>query len=154
MKKVSIALLFVFSSVVLVSCGETNTSAKVNKANLEKAKKRDLENSKGAPVVAFDKTEYDFGTVLEGTIVETTFKVTNNGKTDLIISNAQATCGCTVPVWPKEPIKPGESGDVLVKFNTTGKPNKQSKTVTLYTNTATGREVVRLKGSVTPKAKS
>lgn len=152
MKKISIALMFVFSSFALVSCGDGNASSKVNKTNLENAKKRDAEASKGAPIISFDKTVYDFGTVAEGTIVETTFKVTNTGKTDLIITNAQASCGCTVPVWPKENIKPGESGDVLVKFNTAGKPNKQSKTVTLYTNTATGREVVRIKGSVTPKS--
>ena len=69
------------------------------------------------------------------------------------ITDAQASCGCTVPVWPKGAIKPGESSKVLAKFNTAGKPNKQSKTITLLTNTAVGREVLRIKGSVIPKAK-
>jgi len=103
--------------------------------------------------ISFDKKEYDFGTVNEGEIVETVFKVTNSGTIDLVITNATGSCGCTVPVWPKAPIKPGETGDIAVKFNTSGKPNRQMKTVTLTANTESGREVLTLRGSVTPKAK-
>ena len=86
-------------------------------------------------------------------LLKTSYLVTNSGKTDLVITNAQASCGCTVPVWPKNPIKPGATGEVKVKFNTSGKPNRQQKTITLTTNTESGREVLTLKGSVTPKAK-
>ena len=71
----------------------------------------------------------------------------------MVITNAKASCGCTVPVWPREAIKPGKTGEVKVKFNTAGKPNRQQKTITLTTNTESGREVLTLKGSVTPKAK-
>ena len=80
--------------------------------------------------------------------------VTNSGKTDLVISNVQPSCGCTVPVWPRTPIKPGDSAEVLANFNTAGKPNRQAKTLTLFTNTARGREILKLKGSVTPKTSS
>lgn len=153
MKKIFIASVLALSTVLFISCSETNASSKVKKANLDSAKKRDVEISKGAASISFDKTEYDFGTVNEGDVVETSFVVTNSGKTDLVITNAKPSCGCTVPVWPKEPIKPGASADISVKFNTAGKPNRQSKTITLTTNTATGREVLRLKGMVTPKAK-
>lgn len=153
MKKIFIASVLALSTVLFISCSETNASSKVKKENLDSAKKRDVEISKGAASISFDKMEYDFGTVNEGDMVETTFVITNSGKTDLVISNAKPSCGCTVPTWPREPIKPGESSELLVKFNTAGKPNRQSKTVTLTTNTATGREVVRLKGMVTPKAK-
>lgn len=154
MKKLFIASVLALSTVLLVSCGDkANASAKVKKENLERAKKRDIEIKKGAASIQFDRTEYDFGTVKEGDVVETEFVVTNSGNTNLVITNAQASCGCTVPVWPKEPIKPGESSKVLAKFNTAGKPNKQSKTITLITNTATGREVLRIKGNVIPKAK-
>ena len=73
---------------------------------------------------------------------------------DLVISNVQPSCGCTVPVWPRTPIKPGDSAEVLANFNTAGKPNRQAKTLTLFTNTARGREILKLKGSVTPKASS
>ena len=151
MKNFLLPFILLLSVVFITSCNKESASVKVKKENLETAKKRDVEISKGAAEIKFDITEYDFGTVNEGEIVEAKYMVTNAGKTDLIISNVQASCGCTVPVWPKEPIKPGDSAEVLANFNTTGKPNRQAKTLTLFTNTAKGREVLRLKGSVTPK---
>ena len=151
MNKIVTSSLLVLSLVFFNSCKEGNASAKVKKENIITAKKRDVEISKGSAEIQFDITEYDFGTVNEGEIVEAKFIVTNSGKTDLVISNVQPSCGCTVPVWPKTPIKPGDSAEVLANFNTTGKPNRQAKTLTLFTNTARGREVLRLKGSVTPK---
>ncbi len=154
MKKVIITFTAVLLSTVLVSCKEANAVAKVNTTNVEQAQKRDKEISVGAPQIVFDREVHDFGIVEEGFVVETSFKVTNTGKTDLIITEAKASCGCTVPTWPKEPIKPGETGELQVKFNTSGKPNKQSKTVTLYTNTAKGRDEVKISGMVTPKKKA
>lgn len=153
MKKTTILLAFILSSSLFISCGDGKATSKINKDNLENAKSRDVAINKGAATISFDKQVYDFGTVNEGEFVETIFKVTNSGETDLVITNAQATCGCTVPVWPKAPIKPGETGDVKVRFNTNGKPNRQQKTVTLTTNTKAGREILTLKGMVTPKAK-
>jgi len=153
MKKNIILFAFLIATTFMVSCGNGNAATKVNKENLDSAKSRDTEIKKGVVTISLDKREYDFGTVNEGDIVETVFKVTNSGETDLVITNATGSCGCTVPVWPKAPIKPGETGDVAVKFNTSGKPNRQMKTVTLTTNTESGREVLTLRGSVTPKAK-
>ena len=153
MKKISIVFAFIIATGSLVSCNESNATAKVKKENLTNAVKRDVEIKKGAALISFDKTTFDFGTVNEGDIVETVYKITNSGEVDLVITNAKPSCGCTVPVWPKEPIKPGATADIQVKFNTSGKPNKQMKTITLTTNTATGREVLKLSGSVIPKAK-
>jgi hypothetical protein len=154
MKKITILLALVITASFFTACKDGgNVSAKINKENLNKAATRDLEIKKGTALITLDKKVYDFGTVNEGDIVETSFIVTNSGKTDLVITNAKATCGCTIPVWPKAPIKPGESGEVKVKFNTNGKPNRQQKSVTLTTNTESGREILTLKGSVTPKAK-
>jgi len=151
MNKIVTSSLLVLSLVFFNSCKEGNASGKVKKENIITAKKRDVEISKGSAEIQFDITEYDFGTVNEGEIVEAKFIVTNSGKTDLVISNVQPSCGCTVPVWPKTPIKPGDSAEVLANFNTAGKPNRQAKTLTLITNTARGREVLRLKGSVIPR---
>jgi hypothetical protein len=154
MKKITFLFALIISFTVLTSCKDgANATTKINKANLDKAKTRDLEIKKGTASIAFDTKEYNFGTVNEGDVVETVFKVTNSGKTDLVITNAVGSCGCTVPVWPKAPIKPGETGDIKVKFNTSGKPNRQTKTITLTTNTESGRQILTLKGSVTPKAK-
>lgn len=145
-----LALLVVFT---LFSCKE-NISSKIKKENLEVAKKRDYKMSEGASALTFSKTEYDFGTINEGDKVETTFSFKNTGKSALIISNATSTCGCTIPEYPKEPIPVGGTGSILVKFNSTGKPNKQNKVVTLTTNTAKGKETVVIKANVTPKQKA
>jgi hypothetical protein len=153
MKKITILFTFLLATNFIISCADGKASTKVNKQNLDTAKTRDAEIKQGVASISFDKKEYDFGTVNEGEIVETVFKVTNSGTTDLVITNATGSCGCTVPVWPKAPIKPGETGDIAVKFNTSGKPNRQMKTVTLTANTESGREVLTLRGSVTPKAK-
>ena len=153
MKKITILFAFLLATNFIISCAEGKASNKVSKQNLDTAKTRDAEIKQGVASISFDKKEYDFGTVNEGEIVETVFKVTNTGATDLVITNATGSCGCTVPVWPKAPIKSGETGDIAVKFNTSGKPNRQMKTVTLTANTESGREVLTLRGSVTPKAK-
>ena len=103
---------------------------------------------------SYSEEFHDFGTINEGDVVEHIFTFTNNGEAPLIIANAKGSCGCTVPTWPKQPIKPGESAKVVAKFNTAGKPNKQVKSITLFTNTAKGREVLTIRGNVTPKAKN
>lgn len=153
MKKI-IIFAFAFSMLAFTACKEGNAAAKVDKSKLEEAKKRDLDISKGAPVVKFKESVYDFGTVTDGDIVETTFTLTNTGKSALVITDAKTTCGCTVPSWPKDkPIMPGETADIKVKFNTAGKGGgRQTKNVTLFTNTAVGREVLKIKGIVNRKS--
>ncbi len=153
MKKTIITLSLAITSCVFISCGKGNAKSKIKKENVVNAEKRDNEISKGAAEAIFDKEEFDFGTVEEGEVVKTTFTITNSGKSNLIITDAKATCGCTIPEWPKEPIAPGKTGEIKVSFNTLGKPNKQSKSVTLYTNTEKGLEVVKIKGMVTPRAR-
>ncbi|MFM6954742.1 MAG: DUF1573 domain-containing protein [Sphingobacteriaceae bacterium] len=79
------------------------------------------------------------------------FFFTNTGKSALIISSAAATCGCTVPEYPKEPLAPGKTGIIHVVFNSTGKSGMQNKTITLTTNTFKGNEELHLVGNVKPK---
>lgn len=153
MKKIAILALAIVTTAVFTACNQTNAASKVKKENILEAQKRDNDIKKGAPIISFDRIEHDFGTVNEGTIVETTFVITNTGKSNLVVTDAQVTCGCTVPAWPKKPVAPGATAEVKVKFDTRGKTNKQSKSVTLFTNTEKGREVVILKGFVTPKNK-
>ncbi len=153
MRKLVIASVLALSTIVFTSCNEGNAAAKVKNENIKKAEKRDAAISAGAAIIEFDKTSFDFGTVAEGDVVNAEFEVKNGGKTDLVITKASPSCGCTVPTWPKDPIKPGESAKVVAKFNTAGKPNKQVKSITLFTNTAKGREVLTIRGNVTPKAK-
>ena len=103
-------------------------------------------------MIEFNKTNHDFGQINDGEIVETTFQFTNSGKSDLIISNASGSCGCTVPDYPRDiPIKPGESNTIKVKFDSSNKPGMQRKTVTLVTNTSKGKELINIKAFVLPK---
>jgi len=79
--------------------------------------------------LVFAENEFDFGTLEEGEKVEHVFKFENTSTNPLTISNARGSCGCTVPEWPREPIAPGESGEIKVKFDSKGKKGSQSKTV-------------------------
>ncbi|WP_207433833.1 DUF1573 domain-containing protein [Sabulibacter ruber] len=87
------------------------------------------------PVMTFKETEFDFGDIKADKKVEHTFTFTNTGKAPLVIENASATCGCTVPEWPHEPIAPGETGKIKVVFDPTGKSGQQSKQITITANT-------------------
>lgn len=96
--------------------------------------------------------DFDFGPITQGDIVEHVFKLKNIGKADLIILEARASCGCTVPEWTKTPIKTGESGEIKISFNSAGKMGEQHKTVTLRTNTEFESEVISFKATINPKA--
>ncbi|HEY9221669.1 MAG: DUF1573 domain-containing protein [Lutibacter sp.] len=152
MKKNSIVGIVLLSlGLAFVSCKE-NATSKIEDTNLETAKERDAKISLGSAIIEFDTKDYDFGTVKEGDVVEGVFKVANKGKTDLVITDASASCGCTVPEWPKEAIKPGDSAQIKFSFNSKGRTGKQSKTITLQTNTANVTETLRIAGTVTPNS--
>jgi hypothetical protein len=151
MKKI-IALSVLSLSLLTLSCNE-NAAKKINDKNVEMAKQRDDEIKEGGPKLKFDKMEHDFGVINEGDIVETVFSFTNSGNSELIITSAKGSCGCTVPEWPKQPIMPGEAGEIKVKFNSSNKPNMQKKQVTLLTNTEQGKEILKITAEVTPKPK-
>ena len=102
-------------------------------------------------IMTFDKTVHDFGRIMEGDVVMTTFKFTNTGDTSLYIVDARGSYGCTVAKYPKNtPIGPGETGKILVSFDSNNKPNLQQKTVTISANTSSGLEVIRIKANVNP----
>lgn len=143
-------MLAVTALVLSASCKNENASDKINPENVAKAEQESAASGE-LPIIKFNETEHDFGTIKDGDKPETVFKITNEGKADLIIINAQGSCGCTVPEWPKEPIKPGETVDMKVTFDSTNKPGQQQKTVTLTTNTKEGSEKVTIKANVLPK---
>ncbi len=103
-----------------------------------------LAMASGTAEIKFDETTHSFGSFPESSPkVSCTFKFTNTGDGPLVIHQAIASCGCTVPQYPKEPIKPGESGVVTVTYNGAGKfPGHFRKAITLRTNAK--QEVIRL----------
>lgn len=100
------------------------------------------------PVFTFNSEEHDFGRISEGEKVSYTFKFKNTGKSDLIISSAKATCGCTVADYPKTPVKPGEESGIAVSFNSEGKKGIQNKTITLVANTQPNTKVLTIKAEI------
>lgn len=148
----TLGMLAIVTLVLTTSCKKENASEKIDDASVAAAAKNNEASGK-LPVIKFNEEEHNFGTINEGDKAETVFTISNEGEADLIIVNAQGSCGCTVPDWPKEPIKPGTSAPMKVTFDSSGKLGQQQKTVTLTTNTAKGNEVVTIKADVTPKAK-
>ncbi len=134
--------------VILSACKEApKDSSSIDTAAIE----TDASNVKEPKLDFGNDMSHDFGTIIEGEKVEHTFKFTNTGDAPLIVSNATASCGCTVPTWTKEAVAAGEKGEMLVKFNTSGKPNQQMKQIRITANTSSGKETLRIKAFVNPK---
>ena len=87
-----------------------------------------------SPVMVFNEEKHDFGKITQGEKVSFSFIFKNTGGSDLVISSAQGSCGCTVPSYPKQPIKAGQESKIDVVFNSEGKSGLVQKTVTLVTN--------------------
>jgi hypothetical protein len=114
----------------------------------ETAGQPSLAVDKDAPEFKFEVEEYNFGTIKQGDIVNYDFSFTNSGKKPLIITEAHGSCGCTVPQFPKDPIKKGEKGVIKVTFNSASKMGMQDKTITLTSNAQTVTKVLHIKGTV------
>ncbi len=109
------------------------------------------EVSQDGAKIKFDKEVHDYGTIKNGADGTCTFDFTNTGNQPLIISNAKGSCGCTVPSWPKEPVTPGQTATITVKYDTkrTGAINKS---VTITSNAVNEpKKLIRIKGKVLPK---
>ena len=99
-------------------------------------------------VMTFDHDVHDFGTIQQGDKPTYDFAFKNTGESDLIITSAKGSCGCTVPEYPKTPIKPGESGNIKVSFDSKGKSGATTKTVSIMCNTAEGTKILTIKANI------
>jgi len=102
------------------------------------------------PVMTFESMEVDYGKIDQNADGNRKFMFTNTGTEPLVIKNARGSCGCTVPTWPKEPIMPGESASIDVKYDT-NRVGPFTKTITLTTNEAIGTKMLTVKGDVQKK---
>ena len=100
-----------------------------------------------APEIVFEKELHDFGQIDQGGNGTYEFKFKNTGKEPLIISDAKGSCGCTVPSWPKEPIKPGSSSTIKVTYDTK-RVGTFSKSVTITSNAKSSVKTLSIKGDV------
>lgn len=110
--------------------------------------KEELEKeNKNAPEISFDKLVHDYGTIEKGADGMCEFVFTNIGKEPLILENVRSSCGCTVPSWPKEPVKKKKSGTIKVKYNT-NRVGTISKSVTVYSNAKNSPIRLKITGKV------
>ncbi|HCS19362.1 MAG TPA: DUF1573 domain-containing protein [Bacteroidetes bacterium] len=104
-----------------------------------------------AAEISFQTTTHEFGTILEGTQATVDFEFVNKGDAPLVLSNVSASCGCTIPTWPKEPIMPGQSGKITAVYNSTGRVGSFTKSITVTSNAKNGTLILTIKGVVEAK---
>ena len=125
MKRIIFALLI----LAIISCSENKGSKKVSSQMVknESSVIKDYEKTTGGPAITFDHKDFDFGEIIDGQEVQHAFQFVNSGDEPLLILSAKGSCGCTVPEWPNEPILSGETGVILVTFNSKGRSGAQTK---------------------------
>ena len=108
-------------------------------------------DKKKMPVITFEKTTHDFGKLIDGEVAVYSFKFTNTGKSDLILTGVVPSCGCTVPTYSKSPIHPGKSDYIEVKFDSKGRSGPFHKSITVHSNTIPSQMEIFIKGIVEKK---
>lgn len=139
-------LLSIACLVVLAACNNQKTEESTSDSK-ETSEIASVDTA-NAPVFKFEKEVYDFGKIIDGDVVTYDFKFKNIGNSPLIISSATATCGCTVPEYPKEPVASGAEGVIRVVFNSAGKPGMQNKIVSITANTIPSLTELNILGMV------
>ncbi len=147
--------LFLISSLLLIlaACESSVKNPKEpidTEAETEKQKLLIQDSTKWTTVKWLDSVQ-NFGKVRDGEKVLVTFHFKNTGSNPLIISSVQASCGCTVPSKPEEPIAPGAEGQIKAEFNSSGRVGKATKNLTVYCNTKEQNYLLLFEGEVLPK---
>ena len=145
-----LSALLVVSVFLMTSC-KSGISDENKQLSTDLVKNNTTANgdAKGdGPKFQFVEEEHDFGKIVEGEKVMFSFKFKNVGTSDLLISSASGSCGCTIPEYPKNPIAPGKEGKIDVTFNSEGKKGFQNKTITIIANTQPNTFVLKIKASI------
>jgi hypothetical protein len=150
-----IIILASVSSLLLVSACKKNEESEQHSGisnpaqlGIPDIEKRVIPKDGKYPEMTFESKKHDFGTIEADSKVNYSFTFKNTGEADLIITRAMGSCGCTIPEYPKEPIKVGETGKIDVSFNSANKHGNQKKSVTIYTNTKAGAESLYITASI------
>ncbi len=152
MKKIILPIVFTLMTVGLFA-----QSAKVE-AKMEQ-KKNQVEEKTTGPKIVFDKSVvdakgnvvHDYGTIQQGSDGNCTFKFTNEGTEPLVLSKVRSSCGCTVPTWPRQPILPGQSSEIKVRYDTK-RLGGIYKSIHIYSNASEKPLTARIKGKVIKKS--
>lgn len=130
-----------------LTLGTVTVSQAQTKKNTTEATTTTTQKVNG-PEVNWENEVIDYGTIAKGSNGAREFRFTNTGTTPLVINSASGSCGCTVPTKPTEPIMPGQSGVIGVKYDTQ-RVGPFTKTVTVSTNASDKPKVLTIKGTVT-----
>lgn len=143
MKRLILSLVIILGLISCESKSDNLSTSLVNNPNSAEGT-----NVSNVPAIEFEKTEHDFGKILQGEQVSYTFKFKNVGNAPLIISSIEKTCGCTTPNYSKEPIKPGENGKITVTYDSKGHKGFQNKRLVVKSNTNPSESIIRIKAQV------
>ena len=142
----SLTILF-FSSVILItSCNQQ--SSDITTQDITNTQSADGKGNGSLPDIKFEEETHDFGRITQGEKVSFGFKFKNTGSSNLIISSASGSCGCTVPEYPKKPIAAGEEATINVVFSSEGKSGIVEKSVTLVTNCEPSTRIIYIKANI------
>jgi len=140
-KNILLLIVCAFSFSILVG--------QINPIDMSKLNEPAAVSPDGGPVMNFETTDVQYGVIKQHSEPLRTASFTNTGDEPLVIKNCKGSCGCTVPIWPKEPILPGESGEIEIRY-ATNRLGKINKTVKITTNEGTNPIVLRVLGEVLP----
>jgi hypothetical protein len=133
MKKISLIFAFLMFTGFVINAQTSSVQTKTTPAS--------------GPEITFDNLEHDYGTITKGANGDCVFKFKNTGNEPLILSDVRKSCGCTTPTWSKEPILPGQSGEIKVGYNTNN-VGAFSKTITVISNATNATLTLVIKGTV------
>ena len=139
-------ILAVLLAVFAVSCREQGNQ-QLSSDLVTNPKSAEHSDKKG-PVLQFEKTEYDFGKILQGEVVSYTFHFTNTGDAPLIITSVDKSCGCTASEYPRQPIDPGKQGSIKITYDSKGHQGFQTKALVVNANTNPSHTTIRVKATV------
>ena len=142
MKKTGLLIIFFLTILILIRCG--NSSGRISGSTSGNS------SDTGTAVIIFKVYEHDFGKVVEGEKAGFIFTFKNTGSSDLIITSAITSCGCTVPKYNTNPISPGGSGNIEVVFDTSGRNGVQTKSITIKSNAKIPEVLLKITAEVIP----
>ena len=146
--------LVCFTMIALLFASVSLQAQDTSKKPQDAAKKEQSDTKKGKKAkvaeITFESLEHDYGNIYKGDNGECEFVFKNTGKAPLQITNARASCGCTVPSWPKDPIAPGKKSIIKVKYDT-NRLGTINKSITVTSNAVNNSVVLHIKGNISEK---
>ena len=144
MKRLILSLIIILG---LISCETKEGKLSTNLVN-NPSSADGIKSVNNTPAIKFEKTEHDFGKILQGEQVSYTFKFKNVGDAPLIITSIEKTCGCTTPDFSSTPIKLGDSGKITITYDSKGHKGFQNKRLVVKANTNPSETILRIKAQV------